>query len=285
MTTKFKSAAFAASLLACAAVAAPAAAGVVVFDNVHGSWSAAVPGSGISIDNDNPTSTVSWGNPTINGHQSSYSFTGSDVTTPNIVSGGGAGPFQLGEFQHNNWPITGTSLSSVNLTFSADIWIDGNDIGTKSFEFTFYHHETPNGGNYWGQCAYGGQSGSGMNLYGCADKVSVETNALNNQFTFGADTYTLDIAGFYSGGVLSEDFLTQENGLKTVEYWEKTKHGWKKKTKKVEDVFPNKAYIMGEVSMITSAVPEPATWAMMLVGFFGAGTMIRSTRRRTAAAA
>ena len=229
---------------------------------------------------------MSWGSPTINNHKSSYSFTGSDVTTPNIVSGGSAGPFQLGEFQHNNWPITGTSLSSVNLTFSADIWIDGNGIGAKSFEFTFYHHETPNGGNYWGQCAYGGQSGSGQNLYGCADKVSVESNQLLNQFTFGADTYTLDIAGFYSGGVLTEDFLTKENGLKTVEYWEKDRWGkWKKKTKKVEDVFPNKAYIMGEVSMVTSAVPEPSTWAMMLVGFFGAGTMLRASRRRTAAAA
>ncbi len=33
---------------------------------------------------------------------------------------------------------------------------------------------------------------------------------------------------------------------------------------------------------LTSAVPEPATWAMMLVGFFGAGTMLRQSRRRGA---
>ena len=34
---------------------------------------------------------------------------------------------------------------------------------------------------------------------------------------------------------------------------------------------------------LTSPVPEPATWAMMIVGFFGAGSMLR--RRRAAVAA
>lgn len=35
---------------------------------------------------------------------------------------------------------------------------------------------------------------------------------------------------------------------------------------------------------ITSAVPEPATWAMMIVGFFGAGAMLRRSRAATALA-
>lgn len=35
---------------------------------------------------------------------------------------------------------------------------------------------------------------------------------------------------------------------------------------------------------ITSAVPEPATWAMMLVGFFGAGSALRRARRTGIAA-
>ncbi|MBT9474077.1 MAG: PEPxxWA-CTERM sorting domain-containing protein [Phenylobacterium sp.] len=34
---------------------------------------------------------------------------------------------------------------------------------------------------------------------------------------------------------------------------------------------------------LSSAVPEPATWAMMIVGFGAAGSMVRSARRRRGA--
>jgi hypothetical protein len=37
--------------------------------------------------------------------------------------------------------------------------------------------------------------------------------------------------------------------------------------------------------VVTSAVPEPATWAMMLVGFGGLGAAMRTSRRAKAAAA
>lgn len=40
---------------------------------------------------------------------------------------------------------------------------------------------------------------------------------------------------------------------------------------------------LDNVSLV--AVPEPATWAMMLVGFFGLGTALRSTRRARSLAA
>lgn len=39
-----------------------------------------------------------------------------------------------------------------------------------------------------------------------------------------------------------------------------------------------------EVSNIGSAVPEPATWAMMIIGFGSVGGMVRSSRRRQVAA-
>ena len=38
------------------------------------------------------------------------------------------------------------------------------------------------------------------------------------------------------------------------------------------------------VSAVASAVPEPATWAMMITGFGAAGVMVRASRRRIAAA-
>jgi hypothetical protein len=36
---------------------------------------------------------------------------------------------------------------------------------------------------------------------------------------------------------------------------------------------------------LTSGVPEPNTWALMLIGFGGAGGMMRLSRRRALAAA
>ena len=36
---------------------------------------------------------------------------------------------------------------------------------------------------------------------------------------------------------------------------------------------------------ISSAVPEPATWAMMIIGFGAVGSMVRASRRRNAVAA
>ncbi|TCD06344.1 PEP-CTERM sorting domain-containing protein [Erythrobacteraceae bacterium CFH 75059] len=40
---------------------------------------------------------------------------------------------------------------------------------------------------------------------------------------------------------------------------------------------------LGGVQSLTAAVPEPSTWAMMLLGMFGIGASLRSSRRRTRA--
>ena len=36
------------------------------------------------------------------------------------------------------------------------------------------------------------------------------------------------------------------------------------------------------IASISSAVPEPATWAMMIIGFGAVGSMVRTSRRRNA---
>jgi len=43
-------------------------------------------------------------------------------------------------------------------------------------------------------------------------------------------------------------------------------------------------YTLDNVS-VASGAPEPAAWALMLTGFFGAGAVLRANRRRTAVAA
>jgi PEP-CTERM motif len=38
--------------------------------------------------------------------------------------------------------------------------------------------------------------------------------------------------------------------------------------------------LLGSVSGVTAAVPEPATWGMMLLGFVGLGFAFRQSRRK-----
>jgi hypothetical protein len=38
--------------------------------------------------------------------------------------------------------------------------------------------------------------------------------------------------------------------------------------------------LLSEVSGVTPAVPEPATWGMMLLGFVGLGFAFRQSRRK-----
>ncbi|HVK41133.1 MAG TPA: THxN family PEP-CTERM protein [Phenylobacterium sp.] len=271
--------------LATVTFASAASAGVVTITNIQGTWSVASPTG--TINNGAPTSTVSWGTGTEDGgyKKSSYAFTAAAAPYGENLGDGDVGtPFKVGTFQHNNWPVTGATLQTVTLTVKAVVNIDGNDIGLQDFVYNFTHVETPNAGSgWWNTCQFGGTSGDSNNLYGCSDKVMVNPISYNNSFTYGLDTYTLDIAGFLVGNTLTTDFITKESAYVSEKCGKDRKGKWKYCD--VEKAFDNKADIMASVSMVTSAVPEPATWAMMIIGFGAVGTMVRSSRRRTALAA
>lgn len=257
---KMRAAALAAGVgLAATAIGAPANAGVVTISNIQGVWSVASPTG--SINNGSPTSTVSWGHGVEDGgyRKSSYSFTAAGSPfSADLGDGDEGGPFKLGTFQHNNWPVTGTTLQNVKLTVSALVTIDGVDIGLQDFVYGFTHVETPNEGSGWfGACQFGGTSGDSNNKYGCSDKVLVNTISYNNSFVFGKDTYTLDIAGFLVGGNLASSFITKESAVVSEKCGKDKKGKWKYCD--VTHAFDNKADIMATVSMVSSAVPEPAT--------------------------
>jgi hypothetical protein len=270
--------------LATVTFASAASAGVVTITNIQGTWSVASPTG--TINNGAPTSTVSWGHGTEDGgyKKSSYAFTSAAAPYGENLGDGDVGtPFKLGTFQHNNWPVTGTTLQTVTLTVKAVVNIDGNNIGLQDFVYNFTHVETPNDGSgYWNTCQFGGTSGDSNNRYGCSDKVVVNPISYNNSFTYGLDTYTLDIAGFLVGNTLTTGFITKESAVVREKCGKDRKGKWKYCN--VEKAFDNKADIMASVSMVTSAVPEPATWAMMIIGFGAVGTMVRGSRRRNALA-
>lgn len=251
-----RSAAVAAFALA-ATTALPAAATTVAFSNVKGEWLDPVGNSVTTTNNNTSNAEVRWGVPADSGgQQSGYNFIGTDFGPLVVPPGGSSGVATIGTFQHVNFPInSGTSITGIKLKFTADVVIDSVNQGTRTFTYNFTHFETPNGNN---PCADGGAQGSGINDNGCADHVQMNFNSISDIFMIGADKYTLDLAGFLVAGNPTTGFWTRENAL-------------------------NSASIQGKVNLYERAiggVPEPSTWAMMIIGFGAAGTMVRNNRRR-----
>ena len=225
----------------------PAEGATVAFTNVSGYWYDAVGGTNVTGLN---TASVNWGIPNPPGGQKSgYNFTGYNFSTT-VTPPGSSGVATIGEFKHLNFPIdSGSSITSIKLAFTADVSIDGNPYETKTFNYTFSHWETPNGDS---PCA----NIFADNSNGCADQVKMNFESVSDTFQIGNEIYTLNLAGFLVAGNPANEFWTKENGTST-------------------------AFIQGKIDLysVATGVPEPATWAMMILGFGGAGVAIRRQRR------
>ena len=248
------------ALVLAAAIATPAAAAVQVeFKNVAGVWFDPVGGVNLNTSANGGDGTIRWGYSTGYG-QSGYNFVGADFSASLDQAIDSSGSVNIGEFQHVNFPISsGGAISAVGLRFTTDVWADGSFLGTKTFEYNFSHNETTNQSN---PCANGQPNYTGINVNGCADQVTMNFNSNSQVFQIGGKQYTLNLDGFLVDGSPSGGFWTKENAV-------------------------NSAYIRGKIDLysVASGVPEPATWAMMIIGFGGVGTMVRSSRRRQMLAA
>lgn len=179
----------AAAMVAVAAFAAGAVqAATVTVNSISAAWTSVTPGSATSITGLG-TSVLGWGNGVGGGPQSSYEFNA--VATPFVA----VSPFNVGEFVHNNNPITGTPITSATLSLSVMGDVDG-----KAFMMTdlsiFQHNETPNSA----PCNPPG-SPACPDLVTLVSEVSGEVGVV-----VGGQLVKLQIDGFPSG----LEFITQE---------------------------------------------------------------------------
>lgn len=216
------------------------AANIAITD-VSGLWSDTTPGS--PAVSGQGTSSIRWGNPAYSGLQSGYDFNGYSPSNIPVTPGTS---FDLGEFVHYNFPITGASLESAELKVTTTIDFDGVSKTLDSI-FRFDHRETRNHPGRGKACADGGANGSGVNKNGCADQVSLSLNeGSSTSYTIDGQEYYLDISGFFHNEALAGDFWTKE-----------------KRT--------NSSVLAGVLRSNPVAVPEPGTIALLSLGLLVLG--------------
>jgi len=239
-------------------LAAPAMATVtnISFTNVKATWLSPSGGSNITYSGQGTdNAAIFWGTGTNGGQKSGYRFetdipaisVDTDTQTSGITS--------IGTFTHYNYPInSGSGINGVKLQLTMDVDVDGNIVQGVNFVYAFNHWETTNNSN---PCANGGPNNQGVNAGGCADNVKVNFLQESGFFTIDNIEYALDVQGFLVGNDPATSFWTRENAT-------------------------NVAELRGQVVLrsVAGAVPEPASWAMMIGGLAIAGASLR--RRKTA---
>ena len=241
-----------------AAIAVPASAAVVTFENIKGTWSDPIGGDDISYSgNGTGNAKIRWGDVGHNDPQSGYDFKAISIPGLTVLPPSGSAVANIAEFRHQNYPIgAGSGISGVTLTFNTDVKLDGAFLKNVSFVYNFSHTETPNSAN---PCAFGGANNQGVNSNGCADRVLVNFNSQSDFFDVNGYEYALDVVGFLIGGNPATNFLTVEGQSNTAQ-------------------LRGKLVLYSEA---TSGVPEPATWAMFIAGF---GLVGAAARRRQSGA-
>jgi len=197
-------------------VGATANAATIEINNITGIWENDVPDSAVTGEG---TSEIRWGNPVYYDKKSGYDFDAE--STPFSVDCDQA--FELGEFTHHNYPITGTALDTVDLKTTVDLTIDGVAVSGLNFTYNFDHTETPNSSD----------------PIASRDIVVIENNSMmSDVFTINDVEYTIYLSGFLIGGELVDTFYT----------WEKCK---------------NTAKLFAMITTPGCVIPEPSTYLLL----------------------
>lgn len=194
-----------------AAVATPsAAAAVITYTSLTGSWHDAVdnvpggpdPGDPV-ITNGIPTSIIRWG---VGTPQSGYDFNAADPLPPPFDLPGALPFFSLGSFVHRNFAVDDPSLLSVQLDVVLVISVDGVPRPPLTFTYTFNHVETPNNLD---PCPFDPTPPPD----GCSDRVSIVASPTPTTFNVDGVDYTLAMNFLDPSGNPVSQFITSEGGV------------------------------------------------------------------------
>ncbi len=203
-----------------------AMANTVNITNVSASWANGVStGSTLPTYYNNNTLDPSsrWGGGLLSA-QSGYNFDAAPNPFNALVTPGSSSSlFALGTFTHVNQSISGDSITTINLLYTANVTVGGVATPPRNFDFIFNHNETPNGSN---PCANGGSNGAGVNSNGCADHVQTAFSGVSDKFFINGAEYTLNILGFgyldiNNSLVKTQDFWTAEGGNRAATLYAK----------------------------------------------------------------
>ncbi|WP_370679811.1 retention module-containing protein [Comamonas sp. GB3 AK4-5] len=141
--------------------------------------------AGSNTDSDPGIDKITWGG---GSKPSGYEFVDNEglrADKPDLLNT----KFELGTFTHNNFPISGNALTSVDLEVSIYVVIDGVETMVKK-TISFKHTETSNNGT------------AEQNR----DIVEITNSTAIQTFTVGGRTYVLNILGFLdeSGKLVSK---------------------------------------------------------------------------------
>lgn len=224
------------------ALPGPAEAATVQW-SVGGAWVDVDGGDRVAgVGNDR----LSWGGLSKN-RRSEYVFDGRNLTAEVPVPS--TQSYDIGTFTHRNYRIPDDSgITGARLRVNVGVNIEGQDASFAPLFFDFDHWETDNRAN---PCANGQRNRQGVNGNGCADRVTILSDALvTNSVTVAGVQYLIRVSGFFEGDTPLGEFWTRENA-------------------------DNVAVLRGEIT----AVPLPAA-AFLLIGGIGGLGLLAARRRR-----